>query len=165
MLGLFSPSKNHPLALEGTATILAPADLIFALVDFASPANRLAARGFAFSERARNVGKFAATDPTLPGVGFEFDVDLYDKDKAYGFFSRFVAEEPFGGFERSREEYHIASHDDGACRVTLKTRNWFRKGLNRRERRNEEILMSQALANDLAKLKIEAEALMKDDAA
>ena len=165
MFGLFSRKKNEPLELEGTATIHAPAVLIFSLVDFASPANRLAARGFRFSEKATKLGRFAATDPNLPGVEFEFDVDAHDDGKVYGYFSRIIADPPFGGFERNREEYHIEALDDRNARVTLKTKNWFRAGIKGRQRRNEEALMTQAVAQDLMKLKLEAEALVKEYAA
>jgi len=165
MFGLFKTKHIKPLELEGTATIHAPAALIFGLVDFTSPANRLAARGFQFSERATQTGRFAATDPNLPDVRFEFDVDLYETPKTYGFFSRIVADPPFGGFERNREEYHIEALDDRNCRVTLKTTNWYREGMASRQRRNEEALMTQAVAQDLMKLKLEAEALVKEYAA
>lgn len=165
MFGLFRKKHIKPLELEGTATIHAPAALIFGLVDFTSPANRLAARGFQFSERSTRTGRFAATDPNLPDVRFEFDVDLYDAPSAYGFFSKIIADPPFGGFERNREEYHIEALDDRNCRVTLKTTNWYREGMTGRARRNEEALMTQAVAQDLMKLKLEAEGLVKEYAA
>ena len=164
MFGLFS-RKNEPLQLEGTVTILAPAETIFALVDFASPANRLAARGVRFSEKAQKTGRFAATNPDMPEIAFEFDVDLYEAPAVYGFASRIIAETPFGAFVRGREEYHIEQLDNNRCRVTLKTKNWWRDGLSGRTRRNEEAVMMQAVGNDLAKLKIEAEGLVARSAA
>lgn len=165
MFGLFSPKNDEVLTLEGKATILAPAGLIFALVDFTSPANRLAARGFHFSEKAERLGRFLATDPNLSDLQFEFDVDLYEQDKAYGFNSRIIADPPFGAFERNREEYHIAPIEDGVCSVTLKTTGWYREDVKGRRRRNEEALMTRAVMQDLAKLKIEAEVLAGQRAA
>ncbi|WP_375201172.1 hypothetical protein [Hyphococcus sp.] len=165
MFGLFSRKTQEPLELEGTATIHAPAALIFNLIDFSSPANRLAARGFQFTEKAARLGQFAATDPNLPDVHFEFEVDLYDEARTYGFFSKILADPPFGGFDRNREEFHIEALDDRHCRVTLKTKNWYRQGMKGHQRRNEEALMTQAVAQDLMKLKVEAEALVKERAA
>ena len=62
-------------------------------------------------------------------------------------------------------EYHIEQLDNNRCRVTLKTKNWWRDGLSGRTRRNEEAVMMQAVGNDLAKLKIEAEGLVARSAA
>lgn len=165
MFGFFTSRKNEPLELEGKATILAPAELIFDLVNFASPGNRLAARGFDFSERSEKLGHFAAMDPEMPDLRFEFDVDLYDDGKTYGYFSKIVATPEFGAFERSREEYHLEQLDGGRCRVTLKTKNWWREGVAGRDRRNEETVMTQAVGNDLARLKLEAETLAAEQAA
>lgn len=156
MFGLFS-RKAAPLELEATATINAPAATIFALVDFSTPANRLAARGFQFSRRPGGPDLFSAKDPNMPDLTFEFDVDLNEYGKAYGFNSRILADAPFGAFESNREEYHITEIDARSCRVMLKTTSWWRKGVNGRQRSFEEETMTQAVTQDLAKLKIEAE--------
>lgn len=163
MFGLFS-RKNEPLSLEAAATVDAPARIVFSLVDFASPQCRLLARGFEFSERAPKLGRFTARDPDMPDLRFEFNVDTYEEAAAYGYVSRIVSDEPVGAFERMREEYHIEPVDPQTCRVTAKTKNWWRDSVKRRDRRHQEALMSEAVTRDLAKLKLEAETLARESA-
>ncbi len=163
MFGLFS-RKNEPLSLEGTATVGAPARIVFSLVDFASPQCRLLARGFEFSERTARRGRFTAHDPDMPGLRFEFEVDTYEEPAAYGYVSRIFSDEPVGAFERMREEYRIEALGAQTCRVTVRTKNWWRDTVKRRDRRHQEASMTEAVMRDLAKLKLEAETLASESA-
>jgi hypothetical protein len=162
MFGLFGSKNPRPLELEGTTTILAPASLIFGLLDFARPDSRLRQRKFEFTQESANLGPFSAIDPAMRDLRFDFNVDLYEPDRAYGFDTRIVAEEAFGAFDAFREEYYLEETQERTCRVTLKTICRYRVGLSRRIKREEEVKMTQSVVNDLVRLKSEAEARVSE---
>ncbi len=156
MFGLLKGRGNAPFVQTVDTFINAPAETVYRLLDFASPEHRLRQRGFKVVEIASGSGRYKSEDPGMPGLVFFHEVAASEPYAFYAFVSE-VEGDFFGELVEGRSEYRIAPEGAGACRVELTETSLFTPGLSRQARKQETAMMTIAVNDDIARLKMEAE--------
>ena len=155
MFGLFKnkAASQEPIELTAVVPIEATPERVFELVDFADPAN--AKRELGHEVRDLGDGKFALVMSFMPDLEFPITVETSQRPLRYAYST--VMPEGVGSLLRSIESYEIEANGDGGCIVVMTMVSHMKPGLTRREYDGETEMLTMALQNSMAKLKVHAE--------
>lgn len=157
MSGLF----KRRMAPEGAtrfvlgADIAAPAEAVYALLDWSSPVNAKRQLGHSVMALGAAGDRFRMIMTSMPDHCFDFRVTQARHPLIYEFESEILPR--VGRLCGESEHYGIEHVGENACRVTLTVDADFGTGLNMREFRHESETMTLACLQGLTKLKIHAE--------
>ncbi len=143
-----------PVQFADDLVIEQPAQTIYALLDWASPANAYRARGSRIEPVEGEADRFCMIMEELPGHRFEVFVTHAVPTELYGF--GIVAAPTFGRIVESHELYGIEALSPLSCRLTIVNTVVFAP-MRPNDMVHEELLVSTANHNALAKLKLQAE--------
>ncbi len=154
MFGFFKPraAPEGPFTIDFDIAIDRPADEVFGLVDFADPRNA-----------KKQVGTVEPTGPStfrmqldlLPDRVIDILVTEAEAPRVYAFEAKITPQA--GRLAHSHERYEIEATGENSCILRLITNVTFEPGLTMRQFESEIMMMSSAVNNALAKLKIHAE--------
>ena len=157
MFGLFKPKLApvgpHPFEIEGE--IAANAADVFALLDFADPRNAMKARGAAVTPVERPGRHFVMKLPQVLDLDFHIDVIESEAPNHYAF--AIVIDPLVGRMAASTESYTVWDVTGGGCRVRLENAVTFQDGFREKDVTEEFAMVTMALLNSMAKLKLHAE--------
>lgn len=137
------------------ADIAAPAELVYALLDWSSAANAKRQLGHSVVALGTAGDRFRMIMTSMPDYRFDFRVTQAQHPSIYAFESKIVPQ--IGRLCGESEHYEIEQDGENACRVTLMVDADFGTGLTMREFRHEAETMTLASLQGLTKLKIHAE--------
>ena len=157
MLGLFKRKTvdMEPIEFEASLEVAAPADRVYALVDWSDPGNAKRELGNLVEPIANSVEKYLLVLNVLPDHRFEMTVSEARRPHAYAFSTEIAP--PIGKLLWSTERYAITPQGEGACTVSQTVVAKFNDGLTMREVEQELMVMSSACQRALVKLKLHAE--------
>jgi hypothetical protein len=148
-LATFPPAQFHDAVVIGQ-----PAELVYSLIDWASPTNALRARGSRVAPVEGVNERYCLTMDELPGHRFDIVVTDAVPHSTYGFET--VVAPTLGRMAKSHELYSVEPLGLGSCRVTLVNTMLF-VPMRPEDMGTEELMVSAACHNALAKLKLQAE--------
>ena len=155
MFHFLRPKKTYPpVQFADDVVIEQPAETVYAMLDWASPANAYRARGSAVARADGAADSYCMTMEELPGHRFDIRVTHAVPTELYGF--GIVAAPTFGRMVESHELYGIEALSPTSCRLTLLNTVVFAP-MRAEDMVHEELLVSTAIHNALAKLKLQAE--------
>jgi len=157
MFGLFKPKLApvgpHPFEIEGE--IAASAADVFTLLDFADPRNALKARGATITPVEGPGQRFVMKLPQVADLTFHIDVI---ESEAPNYYAYAIAIDPLvGRMAASTESYTVSDVPGGGCRVRLENAVTFQDGFREKDIPDEFAMVTMALVNTMAKLKLHAE--------
>lgn len=160
MFGLFKKkmAPKEPIELAAVVPIDASPEHFFALVDFADPAN--AKRELGHEVRWVGEGQFVLVMNFMPDLEFPISVEKCERPSHYAYST--IMPEGLGNLVRSEEAYQIEPNEDGGCIVVMTMSAQLRPGLTMREYNQETDLLTMALQNSMAKMKLHAEGGIED---
>ena len=147
------PLNGHRFTVA--VEIGAPADEVYALLDWADERNKWRQMGDSVTALDAEGQRFRLVISFMQDICFDFQVEEAIKPQVY--VSTCVPTPPVGHLERSFEEYRIEPIDDARCAVTYTMTAHFEAGLNKRQAAEVMRTMTVACHNSLAKLKADAE--------
>ena len=155
MFQFLRPKKTFPpVQFADDIVIEQPAETVYALLDWASPANAYRARGSSVERVDGDADRFRMVMEELPGHHFDIFVTHSAPTQLYGF--GMVATPAFGRIARSHELYAIEPLSPLSCRLAIVNTVIF-VPMRVEDMVHEELLVSTANHNALAKLKLQAE--------
>lgn len=157
MFGLFKP-KLAPLGphiFTAECDVAVSAAELFAMIDFADPANAQMARGARIEAVDGSGPRFVMTLPQMADLAFHVDVIEAQAPNHYAY--AIVIEPLVGRLAASTETYTIWDVPSGGCRVRLDNSVTFQEGMRMKHMEEEFAFVTLASYKTLAKLKLQAE--------
>lgn len=157
MFGLFKPK----LAPDGPVTFTLPVEIeaavedVYALIDWASPANAKVQLGHHVEPIAGRPGEYLLVMRGLEDLRMEFGVTEAVPNQVYAFNCEITPK--VGRLLHSAERYEFEAIDAQRCQVTLTTTAQFEDGMRMKDYTHELHMMAQASAQAMGKFKLHAE--------
>ena len=157
MFGLFKRrmAPEGSTRFSASADIAAPAEAVYALLDWGSAMNAKRQLGHSVVAMGTAGDRFRMILTSMPDHRFDFRVTQAQHPSIYAFESEILPQ--IGRLCGESEHYHIEPDGENACRVTLMVDANFGTGLTMREFSQETERMTLACLQGLTKLKIHAE--------
>lgn len=157
MLDWFKPemAPEGPVTFDFETGIAAPAEEIYALVDFADPRNAKRQLGHSVAQGEAGPGNFILVIRQMPDAEFVLSVTDATAPSSYAY--RCDPRPQQGRLQWSMERYTIADQGDGTCLVTLLVEAQFDEPLPQREYARHVGMMASGCDIALEKLKLHAE--------
>jgi hypothetical protein len=156
MFQFLRPKRTQfgPVDFHDAIIIEQPAETVYALLDWASPRNVYRARGGHVAQIESEADRFRLVVTEIPDVTFEMTVTAAVPHSAYSFMT--VATPKLGRMVGAHEQYSLEALGPGSCRLRLVNTITFVR-MRPEEFGQEQLMVSAACHNALAKLKIQAE--------
>lgn len=160
MFGLFKRKgdatvPDEPIQMSVSIEIEKAADDVYALLDFGDERHQLRARGSEIREISGDPRTYRLWYDLTPDMNYLFTVTEAVPGRSYAYSASIVPQ--IGLRTGSHEAYAIEPISIGSCRLTIVNTINHAPGMNRRQLDAEIAKSSQAVANSLTKLKIQAE--------
>lgn len=160
MFGLFKRKTSdavpdEPIVLKIAIEIEAPAEAVYALLDWGDERNQMVARGNTVRRESTQPEMYRLWYDRAPDLNFLLTVTDAVPARHYAFDALIVP--PVGRRTGSHESYTIEPLGNERCQVTFVNTVHHQPGLTQQDLAHEVSMSSMAAASGLAKLKLQAE--------
>ena len=157
MFGLFKskPAPEGPVDIAMSMDIDAPAEEVYALIDFADPRNAMVARGEGLSKVGSDPDVYRLHIRAMPDHKFDQEILAAESPRHYAY--RGTVEPAVGRLVWTEASFDVIKTGPASCRLENATRVQFTEPMTMKVFEHELTMMTTACHNTLAKLKIQAE--------
>ena len=157
MFGLFKAKTFdlEPLEFDVTVDVDAPAERVYALIDWADPGNAKRELGNHVEALDPSGTRFLLIMTAMPDLRFEMTVSDADRPRSYAFTTEITP--PIGRLDWSKEHYTVEPVGPDTCKLRQTVTVKFNDGLTMRQAEEELAKMHAACTSAIVKLKVHAE--------